>query len=173
MGEAGKPVLFEGFQGSCHVVLRGRRGTLWHFNLFDNMWKTWKLEEVSYEMLVFLHSRVLSPVSGFPVASPCLWGELEMLCFLPFTALFRRWWLRATAAACRCAVTREISLWKKKKVCEQCRCTNVRLSQYIDIQRLSQYPRVKREPLFRFIFYLQHTCEHSGSWASSCCFVVL
>ena len=28
MGEAGKPVLFEGFQGSCHVVLRGRRGTL-------------------------------------------------------------------------------------------------------------------------------------------------
>ena len=28
MGEAGKPLLFEGFQGGCHVVLRGRRGTL-------------------------------------------------------------------------------------------------------------------------------------------------
>ena len=28
MGEAAKPLLFEGFQGSCHVVLRGRRGTL-------------------------------------------------------------------------------------------------------------------------------------------------
>ena len=28
MAEAAKPVLFEGFQGSCHVVLRGRRGTL-------------------------------------------------------------------------------------------------------------------------------------------------
>ena len=27
MEEAGKPVLFECFQGSCHVVLRGRRGT--------------------------------------------------------------------------------------------------------------------------------------------------
>ena len=27
MGEAAKPLLFEGFQGSCHVVLRGRRGT--------------------------------------------------------------------------------------------------------------------------------------------------
>ena len=26
MGEAGKPLLFEGFQGGCHVVLRGRRG---------------------------------------------------------------------------------------------------------------------------------------------------
>ena len=28
MGEAGKPVLFECFQAGCHVVLRGRRGTL-------------------------------------------------------------------------------------------------------------------------------------------------
>ena len=28
MGEAGKPLLFEGFQAACHVVLRGRRGTL-------------------------------------------------------------------------------------------------------------------------------------------------
>ena len=28
MWEAAKPLLFEGFQGSCHVVLRGRRGTL-------------------------------------------------------------------------------------------------------------------------------------------------
>ena len=28
MGEAAKPLLFEGFQGSCHVVLRGRRGAL-------------------------------------------------------------------------------------------------------------------------------------------------
>ena len=28
MGEAGKHVLFECFQAGCHVVLRGRRGTL-------------------------------------------------------------------------------------------------------------------------------------------------
>ena len=28
MGEAAKPLRFEGFQGSCHLVLRGRRGTL-------------------------------------------------------------------------------------------------------------------------------------------------
>ena len=34
-------------------------------------------EEVSYEMLVFLHPLVLSRVAGFPVASPCLWGKLE------------------------------------------------------------------------------------------------
>ena len=28
MGEAAKPLLFEGFQAGCHVVLGGRRGTL-------------------------------------------------------------------------------------------------------------------------------------------------
>ena len=28
MGEAAKPVLFDGFQAGCHVVLRGRSGTL-------------------------------------------------------------------------------------------------------------------------------------------------
>ena len=28
MGEAAKPLLFEGFQAGCHVVLRGRRGSL-------------------------------------------------------------------------------------------------------------------------------------------------
>jgi len=28
MREAAEPLLFEGFQAGCHVVLRGRRGTL-------------------------------------------------------------------------------------------------------------------------------------------------
>ena len=65
MGEAVKPLLFEGFQAGCHVVLRGRRGTLWHSNLFDNVSKMSKLEEVSYEMLVFLHPRVSSRVLWF------------------------------------------------------------------------------------------------------------
>ena len=37
------------------------------------------MPEVSCEMLVFLHPRVLSRVAGFPVASPCLWGKLENL----------------------------------------------------------------------------------------------
>ena len=34
MGEAANPLLFECFQAGCHVVLSGRRGTLWHSNLF-------------------------------------------------------------------------------------------------------------------------------------------
>ena len=41
----------------------------------------WKLEEVSHEMLVFLHPRVLSRVAGFPVASSCLWGKPQNLSF--------------------------------------------------------------------------------------------
>ena len=81
MGEAGKHLLFECVQAGCHVVLRGRRGTLWHSNLFDNVSKISSLEEVSNEMLVFLRTRVSSRVSGFPVASPCQWGKLENLTF--------------------------------------------------------------------------------------------
>ena len=81
MGEAAKPLLFECFHAGCHVVLRGRRGTLWHSNLFDNVAKMSKLKEVSYEMLVFLHPRVSSRVAGFPVASPCLWGKLENISY--------------------------------------------------------------------------------------------
>ena len=39
MGEAAKPLLFEGFQAGCHVFLRCRRGTLWHSNLFADVSK--------------------------------------------------------------------------------------------------------------------------------------
>ena len=44
--------------------------------------KVWKLEEVSHEMLVLMLQRVWSRVSGFLLASPCLWGKLQNLsCF--------------------------------------------------------------------------------------------
>ena len=43
--------------------------------------KVWKLEEVSHEMLVLMVQRVSSRVSGFPVASPCIWGKLQNLSF--------------------------------------------------------------------------------------------
>ena len=75
MGENAKPLLFECFQAGCHVVLRGRRGNLWHSNLFDNVSKVSKLEEVSHEMLVLLRPRVLSRVSGFPVGVAVSLGE--------------------------------------------------------------------------------------------------
>ena len=40
-----------------------------------------KLEEVSHEMLVLMLPHVSSRVSGFPVASPCLWGTLQNISF--------------------------------------------------------------------------------------------
>ena len=45
------------------------------------MSKISSLEEVSHEMLVFLRPRVSSRVSGFPVASLCLWRKLENMSF--------------------------------------------------------------------------------------------
>ena len=44
-------------------------------------YKVWKFQDVSHEMLVFLHPLVSSRVSSFPVASPCLWGKLQNLSF--------------------------------------------------------------------------------------------
>ena len=75
MGEAAKPLLFEGFQAGCHVVLRGRRGTLRHSNLFDNVSKMSKLEDVSHEMLVFLHPLVSSRVLWFSCGVAVFMGE--------------------------------------------------------------------------------------------------
>ena len=43
--------------------------------------KLCKLEEVSHEMLVLVLPRVMFRVSGFPVASPCLWGKPQNLSF--------------------------------------------------------------------------------------------
>ena len=40
-----------------------------------------KIEEVSHEMLVLVLPPVSSRVSGFPVASLCLWGKLQNLSF--------------------------------------------------------------------------------------------
>ena len=42
MGEAAKPLFVECFKTGCHVVLRGRRGTLWHSNMFQDASKIQK-----------------------------------------------------------------------------------------------------------------------------------
>ena len=75
MGEAGKPVLFECFQAGCHVVLRGRRGTFWHSNLFDDVHKIAKLQEVSHEMLFFSASTCLVARLSFSCGVAVSMGE--------------------------------------------------------------------------------------------------
>ena len=73
--------VYGGSRLSCHFAWQA-----WHFltfsNLFYTVWKVSKLKEVSHEMLVLLLPHVSSRVSGFPVASPCLWGKLQNLSFL-------------------------------------------------------------------------------------------
>ena len=75
MGEAAKTLLFGGSRAGCHVVLRGRHGTLWHSNLFYTVSKVSKLEEVSHEMLVLLFPRVSSRVSWFSCGLAVSMGE--------------------------------------------------------------------------------------------------
>ena len=67
-----KPRMKHRFWG-CKIIgkLVGKR-RFWSY-------KVWKLEKVSHEMLVLVLPRVSSRVSGFPVASPCLWGKLQNL----------------------------------------------------------------------------------------------
>ena len=136
MGEAAKPLLFEGFQAACHVVLRGRRGTLWHSNVFDNVSKMSKLEEVSYEMLVFLHPRVLSRVSGFPVASPCLWGKPQNLSFSKVSKQLVMSFCVAGVALCdipTCLITcRKCQNWRKSRTKCSFFCIHVSRLEWLD-----------------------------------------
>ena len=53
-------------------------------------YKVWKFEGVSHEMLVLVLPHVSSRVSGFPVASPCLWGKLENM-FLRHVSNYENW----------------------------------------------------------------------------------
>ena len=144
MGEAAKRVLFEGFQAGCHVVLRGRRGTLRHSNLFENVSKLSKLEDVSHEMFIFLHPRVLSRVAGFPVASPRLWGKLLNLSFSKVSKQVVMLFCVAGVTLCdipTCLVMRRKCLnWRKSRTKCSCFCTQVsRLESLVFLWRRRVY----------------------------------
>ena len=78
-----------------------------------------KLEEVSYEMLVFLHPRVSSPISGFPVASRCLWGKLQNFFFSKVSKQLVMSFCVAGVALCdipTCLITcRNCQYWRKSR----------------------------------------------------------
>ena len=50
----------------------------WHFVTFQTCLITCGKYQNWRKSCVFLHPRVSSRVSGFPVASPCLWGKLTL-----------------------------------------------------------------------------------------------
>ena len=74
MGEAAKPLLFEGFQAGCHVVLRGRRGTLWHSTRLITRRKSFCVAGAI--LLRRFHRRCLA----FFVASAALWTRPSSFC---------------------------------------------------------------------------------------------
>ena len=144
MGEAGNPLLFECVQAGCHVVLRGRRGTLWHSKLFDNVLKMSKLEEVSHEMLVLVLPRVSSRVSGFPVVSPCLWGKPQNLSFSNVSTQVVMSFCVAGVALCdipTCLITcRKCQNWRTSRTKCSFFCTHVsRLESLVFLWRRRVY----------------------------------
>ena len=71
MGEAAKPLLFEGFQAGCDVVLRGRRGALWHSNLFYTVSKILLCGcATMHSTLYTLHSTLYTPHSTLHLYTP-------------------------------------------------------------------------------------------------------
>ena len=104
----------------------------------------WKLEEVSYEMLVFLHPRVLSRVAGFPVASPCLWGKLENLSYSNVSKQVVMSFCVAGVALCdipTCLITcRKYQNWRKSRTKCSFFCTHVsRLESLVFLWRRRVY----------------------------------
>ena len=97
--------------------------------MFDNVSKRSKLEEVSYEMLVFLHPRVSSRVVGFPVASPCLWGKLENISYSNVSKQVVMSFCVAGVALCdipTCLITcRKYQNWRKSRTKCSFFCTRV------------------------------------------------
>ena len=70
-------------------------------------------------MLIFLHPRVLSRVSGFPVASPCLWGKPQNLSFSKVSKQLVMSFCVAGVALCdipTCLITcRKCQNWRKSR----------------------------------------------------------
>ena len=162
MGEAGKPVLFECLQASCHVVLPGRRGTLSHSNLFDDVHKISILEEVSYEVLVFLRPHVLSRVAGFPVASPCLWGKLENMSYSNVSKQVVLSFCVAGVALCdvpTCLITcGKYQNWRKSRTKCSFFCTHVsRLEPLVFLWRRRVYGGSSALHTLHFTLHTPHT----------------
>ena len=81
------------------------------------------------EWLVFLHPSVSSRVSGFPVASPCLWGKLKNISFSKVSKQVVMSFCVAGVALCdipTCLITcRECQNWRKSRTKCAFFCTQV------------------------------------------------
>ena len=136
MGEAAKPLLFEGFRAGCHVVLRGRRGTLSHSNLFDNASKVSNLAEVSHEMLVLLLPHVSSSSVWFSCGIAVSMGKLQNLSFSKVSKQVVMSFCVAGVALCMITCQK----WRKSRTKSSFFCAHVsRLDSLVFLWRLRVY----------------------------------
>jgi len=101
---------------SCGVaVSMGEAAKLLLFACFQ----LWKLAEVSHEKLVLVLPPVSSRVSGFLVASLCLWGKLQHLSFATVATQVVMSFCVAGAALCdnpTCLITcRKCENWRRSR----------------------------------------------------------
>ena len=125
-----------------------------------------KLEEVSYEMLVFLHPRVLSRVAGFPVASPCLWGKLENISYSNVSKQVVMSFCVAGVALCdipTCLITcRKYRNWRKSRSKCSFFCTHVsRLESLVFLSRRRVSGGSSALHTLHFTLYTLHSTLHT------------
>ena len=91
-------------------------------------------------MLVFLHPRVSSPVSGFPVASPCLRGKLQNISFSKVSRQVVMSFCVAGVALCdipTCLITRrKCQNWRRSRTKCSFFCTHVSRLQSLIFSRV-------------------------------------
>ena len=126
-------------------------------------------------MLVLLRPRVSSRVSGFPVASPCLWGKLQNLSFSKVSKQVVMSFCVAGVALCdipTCLITcRKCQNWRKSRTkCSFC-CAHVsRLESLVFLWRRHVYGEsCKTSPLRRFPSSL--SCQFVVQSSTGKCFV--
>ena len=125
-----------------------------------------KLEEVSHEMLVFLHPSVSSRVSGFPVASPCLWRKLQNLSFSKVSKQVVMSFCVAGVALCdipTCLITcRKCQNWRKSRTKCSFFCTQVsRLESLVFLWRRRVYGRSSALHTLHFTLHNLHFRLHT------------
>ena len=121
-------------------------------------------------MLVFLHPRVLSRVSRYPVASPCLWGKLQNFSYSNVSKQAVMSFCVAGVALCdipTCLITcRKYQNWRKSRTKCLFFCTHVsRLESLVFLWRRRVYGGSSALHTLHFTLHTLHFTLHTLHFA--------
>ena len=116
----------------------------WHFVTFRPVGSRVENVNIGGSLARNVHPRVSSRVSGFPVASPCLWGKLQNLSFSKVSKKVVMSFCVAGVARCdipTCLITcRKCQNWRKSRTKCSFFCTHVsRLESLVFLRRRHVY----------------------------------